>query len=218
VGRSTEHKGKEVPIEKLFTLEELRELFEDWVISEWQTRQHSELRDPITRRIQRSPNEMAARAALSVEQLHIALSREDYIRMLDTERRTIRSTGVSVGNRNYDSPLLHPLKGFKSSDPRLGGKWEVKVDPYNPTSVWVVGRNNELIECVERGAERRRYLPEFAADDEIDYRTLTAQSENELLGAPELATPALPEYIADELDSESERDDDSADDLFPEFD
>jgi transposase InsO family protein len=218
VSRSSEHKGKEEPTDKLLTLEALRELFEDWVVSEWQNRKHSKLRDPVNSRLLLSPNEKAARAALTVEQLRTSLSREDFIRMLDTKRRTIRSTGVSIDNRDYDSPLLHELKGRKSADPRHGGKWEVKVDPYNPTSVWVVGRNGELIECVERGAEKRYYQPEFAAVDDLDYRALTAQSENELLGAPALATPVLPKYTAPELDSESESDDDSVDDLFPEFD
>lgn len=185
------------------TLEALRELFEDWVISVWQNTKHSELRDPLNRRRLFSPNEMAARAALTVEQLRIAFTREDYIRMLDSHFRAIGTTGVQVNNRKYDSELLHKLKGTKPHFPRHGGKWEVKVDPYNPTCVWVVGPKGEFIECPERGLEMRWYSPEFAAVEE-DYRTLTAQSDAELTGTPfpVPALPPLPEYSADFDDDE----------------
>lgn len=198
LGRSPEHKGRELPIEKLHTVETLRELFDDWVISVWQNHKHSELRDPLHKRRLFSQNEMAARAALTVEQLRVTFTRDDYIRMLDSHFRTIGSTGVRTNNRKYDSELLHKLKGRKSDFPRHGGKWEVKVDPYNPTCVWVVGPSGELIECPERGLEMRWYAPEFAPAEE-DYRTLTAQSDAELTGTP-YPVPALqplPEYTAD---------------------
>jgi transposase InsO family protein len=213
IGRSPEHRGKDVPLESLLSVEALRELFEDWVVSVWQVRKHSELRDNVHPTEMLSPNEKAARAALTVEQLHIALSCEDYIRMLDSEPRTIQSTGVRINNRMYDSELLHPLKGMKSRNPRLGGKWEVKVDPYNPTYVWVVGREGELIECAERGAEARTYLPDFAPVD--DHRSLTAKSEAELLGQPTLAPYSPPplDYTAD-----SDLDDDDDDYLYPDLD
>ncbi|APZ33077.1 hypothetical protein BOH66_01250 [Microbacterium aurum] len=213
VGRSPEHKGIKVPLEELLTIEALRELFDDWVLSVWQNRKHASLRDPVRPSITISPNEKAARAALAVEQLRVALTREDYIRMLESHWRTIGSTGVRYDNREYDADALHPLKGMKSSQPRHNGKWEVKVDPYNPTCVWVVGRKGELIECHERGAELQLYAPDFGLDDDrVDYRALTAQSEAELLGMPTLPTPAPPEHTAD-----VEEDDDD-DDFLPDFD
>lgn len=212
VGRSPEHKGKEIPVEKLLTLEALRELFEDWVISVWQNTPHSSLRDRLhpTRHI--SPNKKAGQAALTVAQLHLPLTEDNYILMLDSKFRRILATGVKVNNREYDSPELNMLRGRLSDMPRHKNKWEVKVDPYSPEAVWVIGGNGELIECLERGAALRRYEPDFAPVED-NYRVLTAQADAELTGTPfpQAKQPAvLPEYTVVDEDLDD-------DDILPNF-
>lgn len=211
IGRSAEHRGIDVPTEKLLTVEALRELFEDWVIRDWQNRPHSALRDPLHRTRQLTPNQMAERAAITAAQFRFPLTRDDYIRMLDSHFRKVGSTGVRCNGRQYDSPELHPLRNQQSPHPRYGGKWEVKVDPYNPACVWVVGRDGHLIECPERGAETRIYQPDFPTLED-DYRALTARADAEITGAPfpEPTLPALPEQVAVELD-------DDEDDYIPNF-
>lgn len=204
LGRSPEHKGKDAPYESLLTVEALRELFEDWVVGTWQVRPHSSIRDPVGGRLL-SPNEKAARANLIVEPLRMALNRDAYIRMLDSKFRTIQSTGIKWNNCQYDSELLHELRHMRSRHPRHDGKWEVKVNPYDPSVVWVIGRNGELIECPERGSEYRYLMPDFAPVD--DARNLTAHSEGELVGTP-FPTATLPEHI-----TASPVDDDEDDDL-----
>jgi len=198
IGRSPDHRGKPTPTEKLLTVEALRELFEDWVVSVWQNRPHSGLRDRLHPSRRLTPNQKAAQAALTVAQMPVVLSREDYIRMLPSEFRVIGRTGFKYDNRQYDSTDLHPLRGTPSGQQRHGGKWEVKVDPYNPTCVWVVDRDNKLIECHERGAEDRLYEPDFGPVD--DYRDLTARSDAEIAGTPfpepERLPISLPSYTA----------------------
>lgn len=206
VGRSPEHKGKEVPTEKLLTLESLRELFEDWVLSVWQNAPHSGLRDRLHPTRHASPNQAAGQAALSVTQLHMPLNRDNFILMLESKFRRILATGVKVNNREYDSPELNMLRGKLSSMPRHKGKWEVKVDPYNPEAVWVIGDEGELIECLERGAAMRQYEPDFAPLED-DYRALTAQADAELTGTPfpQAKQPTvLPEYtvVDEDLDDD----------------
>jgi len=212
IGRSPEHRGKQVELDKLLTVEELRELFEDWVIQVWQNRPHAGLRDPLHPSRHMTPNTMAERASLTAAQFRVPLTREDYILMLDSPLRTIGSTGVRYAGRDYDSEELHPLRHQKSDIPRHGGKWEVKVDPYNPACVWVVGPQGRLIECHERGAEARIYEPDFPAIED-DYRALTARADAELTGTPfpEPAAPPLPEHVANEPD------DDEGDDYIPNF-
>jgi len=201
IGRSPDHRGKPTPTEKLLTVEALRELFEDWVVSVWQNRPHAGLRDRLHPSRQLTPNQKAAQAALTVAQMPVVLSREDYIRMLPSEFRVIGRTGFKYDNRQYDSTDLHPLRGTPSGQQRHGGKWEVKVDPYNPTCVWVVDRDNKLIECHERGAEARLYEPDFGPVD--DYRHLTARSDAEIAGTPfpepERLPISLPSYTADDF-------------------
>lgn len=194
VGRSPEHKGKEVPTEKLLTLEMLRELFEDWVVSEWQNRPHTGLRDRLHPARLMTPNEKAAEASLSIAQLRVPLTRDHFISMLETETRTIGDTGVRVGNRYYDSEELHPHRHRKSSNPRANGKWTVKVDPYNPTCVWVERPGGGYIECPERGTQDRMYEPDFTFADDDDYRATTAQLDAELSGTPHVQHDPLPEH------------------------
>lgn len=206
VGRSPEHKGKEVPTEKLLTLEALRELFEDWVVSVWQNEPHSSLRHRLHQTRLISPNEKAGQAALSVAQLHLPLTEDNFILMFPSKFRRITATGVKVDKREYDAPELNMLRGTLSDMPRHKGKWEVKVDPYNPEAVWVIGGEGELIECLERGAEMRRYEPDFAPVED-DYRVLTAKADAELVGTPfpQAKQPtAPPEYtvIEEALDDD----------------
>lgn len=205
LGRSPEHKGKEVPLDQLLTLEALRELFEDWVISVWQNTPHSGLRDRLHPTRLLTPNQKADQAAMTVAQLRMPLSRDNYIHMLDSKFRTILATGVKVNNREYDSDELNMLRGRPSNFQRQKGKWEVKVDPYNHDAVWVIGAEGELIECLERGAATRQYEPDFVPID--DYRALTAQADAEITGTPypQAAQPApLPEHtvIDEDLDDD----------------
>lgn len=211
VGRSPEHKGKEVPLDQLLTLEALRELFEDWVITVWQNTPHSGLRDRLHPTRLLTPNLKAGQAALTVAQLRMPLNRDNYIHMLDSKFRTILATGVKVNNREYDSEELNKLRGQRSNFPRHKGKWEVKVDPYNPDAVWVIGRNGELIECLERGAAMRQYEPDFAPVE--DYRALTAQADAEITGTP-YPQPALPASLPEHTVVDADLDDD---DFLPTF-
>ncbi len=200
VGRSPEHKGETVPTEKLLTLEALRELFEDWVISEWQNAPHSSLRDRLYPTRLLTPNKKAGQAALSVAQLRLPLNEDNFILMLPGKFRRITATGIKIEKREYDSPELNMLRSTLSNMPRHKGKWEVKVDPYNPEAVWVIGGEGELIECLERGSERRHYEPDFASVED-DYRVLTARADAELTGTPfpQATQPtALPEYTVAE--------------------
>ena len=217
VGRSTNHRGVKVPDDKLLSVEALRELFEDWVISQWQQRKHSSLRDPLAPTQQLTPNEKAARAALVAAHVHIPLTRDRYISMMESHFRKIGDTGVRINGLDYDSEELHPLRHERSPHPRHGGKWEVKVDPYNPSCVWVVGRHGELIECRERGSEMRIYEPDFAPVD--DDRTLTALSDAELAGTPHPAPalPALPEHTSTFALGEDDEDDEDDESYIPTF-
>jgi len=211
IGRSAEHRGKKVPTEKLLTVEQLRELFEDWVVRDWQNRPHSGLRDRMHPTRFLTPNQTAERASLTAAQFRVPLTRDDYIRMLESKFRVIGSTGVRYDGRDYDSPELHSLRNTQSGHPRQGRKWEVKVDPYNPACVWVVGPEGHLIECPERGSATRLYEPDFPTVED-DYRTLTARADAEITGTPFPEPAPLPEHVATEPD-----DDEDDDDYIPNF-
>lgn len=138
LGQSPDMRGDEtVPTSQLLTLEQLQELFEDWVAITWQNRPHKALRDPRNPRLILSPNQMVAAYREVAPELQIPLTAERYIALLPTEWRVINHYGVEIGLRRYDSEELTGLRKKRSPHRRYDGKWPFHVDPYNPMTVWL---------------------------------------------------------------------------------
>lgn len=138
LGQSTEMRGDEiVPTSQLLTLEQLQELFEDWVAVTWQNRPHKALRDPRNPRLMLTPNQMVAAYREIAPELQVPLTAEKYIALLPTEWRVINHYGVDIDLRVYDSTELGPLRKKRSPHHRQQGKWPFHVDPYNPMTVWL---------------------------------------------------------------------------------
>ena len=138
VGQSPDMKGDEaIPVEQLLTLEQLQELFEDWVAATWQNRPHKALRDPQNPRLMLSPNQMVSAYRKVAPELHMPMSSDDYIALLPTDWCAISNAGIAHANRQYDSERLTGLRRKKSPHRRHDGKWPVHYDPYNPMTVWL---------------------------------------------------------------------------------
>lgn len=138
LGQSPDMRGDEiVPTSQLLTLEQLQELFEDWVAVTWQNRPHKALRDPRNPRLMLTPNQMVAAYREIAPELQVPLTAEKYIALLPTEWRVINHYGVDIDLRVYDSTELGPLRKKRSPHHRQQGKWPFHVDPYNPMTVWL---------------------------------------------------------------------------------
>ena len=139
VGRSAEHRGKKVALksENLFTIEQMQELLEDWVAVTWQNRSHSGLRDPLYPRIALSPNEMCQAFRRVAPEVHVPLTREDYIALLPVDYRAINRYGVNFKRRVYDSRRLNDIRRRMSPLKLKKGKWPIRYDPYNFQVVWL---------------------------------------------------------------------------------
>lgn len=184
VGRSPEFRGEKVEKDEgILTLEALYELFDDWVLKEWQNRPHSGLIDPHDPRVTLSPNQMLAAAAELTSDIVLPATRDLYIELMPSERRTITATGIELHSRVYDSPELLPLRGTKSK--HKGGKWEVKYDPYNSDRVWVRGVDG-WIECPRRDIHARRepYRNELRSDVRHKLRSQAAATNAAINGVP----------------------------------
>ncbi|WP_416482880.1 hypothetical protein [Streptomyces sp. CL12] len=59
-GRSTEHRGRNLDKEPLWSLLELQELLDEWIVAQWQNRPHDGLRDPAIPGRSFTPNEKYA--------------------------------------------------------------------------------------------------------------------------------------------------------------
>lgn len=139
VGRSVEYRGRDVESqsEHLITIGQMQELLEDWIAVEWQNRSHDSLRDPLHPTIMLSPNEMCRAFRHVVPELHVPLTREDFIALLPVIDRRINQYGVTINHRVYDSRRLGEYRRRESPWKSKQGRWPIRVDPYNLHTVWL---------------------------------------------------------------------------------
>lgn len=127
-----------------WTLAELQDLLDEWVLAGWQTRPHDALRDPLAPRRVLSPNEMYAALVAAAGYLPLTLTGEDYLELLPVTWRQINAYGITIDYRTYDCPELGPLRLQHSGVTARRGLWEVHYDPYDATRVFVRTRDGWL--------------------------------------------------------------------------
>ncbi|MEV5880011.1 integrase [Streptomyces sp. NPDC052101] len=136
-GRSAEHRGHRVEDEPLWSLPQLQELLEEWITARWQNRPHDGLRDPLAPGRTFSPNEKYAALVETAGYLPLALSAEDYLRLLPTRWQAVNSYGIKIKHRIYDCDELDGLRREKSGLADRKDRWEVRHDPYDVRVVWL---------------------------------------------------------------------------------
>lgn len=207
VGGGSGDRGYEVEKDpKLLDFRSLYEVLEDWFLFEWQNRPHEGLRDRLDPSILYTPNQVLARASELTSTLRIPMSLNDLIDLMPTEFRRIGDTGVQLNNRHYDDDELHPLRHSKSSYPNKNGRWKVKYDPYNPSFVWVEGRDGQWIVCQARDSHlyTQPYVGQLAPSPESE-RSAVARIGSEQVGIaiplPAIRPPAHhPEDFEDDFE------------------
>ena len=89
-----------------WTLPQLQDLLDEWLLAGWQPRPHDALRDPLLPRRALSPNEMYAALVSAAGYLPLTLSGEDYLELLPVAWRQVNAYGIRVGLRTYDCAEL----------------------------------------------------------------------------------------------------------------
>lgn len=135
VGSNVTRRGEKV--DAVFTIAELADLFDEWVVACWQHRPHDGLRSPFLPGKALSPNEAWAVLVARAGHLPVSLSGDEYIELLPTEWRKINDYGIQLDYRTYDCPELGPYRRQPSGLDSKGGLWEVHYDPYDLSHVWV---------------------------------------------------------------------------------
>jgi hypothetical protein len=136
-GSSVAHRGTDVDERTVWTLPQLQELFDEWVLAGWQTRPHDGLRDPHLPTTPLSPNDMFAALITAAGYVPLKLVGDDYLELLPVEWRRIHHDGVHLDHRTYNAPALAPLRRQDSGVTAKGGRWAVHYDPYDLSHVWV---------------------------------------------------------------------------------
>ncbi|MEV4441860.1 transposase [Streptomyces sp. NPDC049577] len=134
-GAHTGERGQDTEDEAVWTLAQLAELLQEWIVCGWQVREHDGLRHPMMPRRALSPNEMWAALVAVCGYVPVPLGREDYIELMPVKRQKINDYGIRIDYRTYDHKVLNLYRGERSS--AADGLWEIHYDPHDPGQVWV---------------------------------------------------------------------------------
>ena len=138
-----------------WTLPELQDLLDEWLLAGWQPRPHDALRDPLLPRRALSPNEMYAALVAAAGYLPLTLSGEDYLELLPVQWRQINAYGIRIGYRTYDCAELGPWRLQHSGVTARRGLWEVHYDPYDATHVFVRTPDGWVTRAMDASADGR---------------------------------------------------------------
>ncbi|MEY2244841.1 integrase [Streptomyces sp. BF23-18] len=152
-GRDFSRRGREIDPDRLWTLQELDDLLQEWIAIGWQARPHEELRSPYEPNLPPlTPNQVYAAGVQAAGYLPIPLGFADYLQLLPTAWVGVRDDGIRFKNRTYDN-FKGELEGVRNTPSGLKGKkrngWELRYNPYTPEQVWLRDhRSGEWITAV----------------------------------------------------------------------
>jgi transposase InsO family protein len=138
-GRSPDRRGRHVEDQPLWSMAELQELLDEWLIALWLNRPHDGLRDPEHPGRAFTPNEKYAALVEAAGYVPVALGPDDYVELLPASWRAVNAYGIKLARRSYDSEDLNPLRLQPSGVREKKGLWEVRHDPYDISRVHVRG-------------------------------------------------------------------------------
>ncbi|KAF0964678.1 hypothetical protein MLGJGCBP_02167 [Rhodococcus sp. T7] len=137
VGSSVARRGRNAEDGAVWSMVELQQLLDEWLVSTWQNRPHDGLRHPLMPGKALTPNEMYAALVETAGYVPVPLAADDYIELLPAVWRTINAYGVKIRRRTYDCAALTPYRRQHSGVNARKGLWEVHYDPYDVTRIWV---------------------------------------------------------------------------------
>lgn len=136
-GSNTERRGRNIEQQAVWSLLELQELLDEWIVAAWANRPHDGLRDPAHPRRMFSPNEKYAAMVEAAGYVPVALSADDYIELLPARWQAVNSYGIKINHRIYDSEELNPFRRQPSGVVSRKDLWEIHHDPYDVSRIWV---------------------------------------------------------------------------------
>jgi hypothetical protein len=136
-GRSPEYRGRGGGQQAVWSLGELQELLDEWIIAAWQNRPHDGLRDPLHPGRAFTPNEKYAAMVEAAGYVPVALSADDYVELLPARWHAVNAYGIKVNRRTYDGQELNPFRQQPSGVREHNNRWEVHCDPYDVSRIWV---------------------------------------------------------------------------------
>jgi putative transposase len=136
-GPSVERRGEKPEAAAAWSMVELQDLLDEWLVTTWNNRPYSGLSHPLMPGRDLTPNEMYAALVETAGYVPVPLAASDYVELLPAAWRAVNTYGVKIGHRTYDCKALNPYRRQHSGVNARKGLWEVHHDPYDVTRVWV---------------------------------------------------------------------------------
>lgn len=138
VGPNVVQRGKDPAEQAMWTMTEVQNLMDMWVVGVYQNRPQEGLRIAAMPKRKLTPNEMYAALASVAPQAAVTFERDDYIALLPVVYRSIQPYGVNFEGLHYTAPELADYRGMSSGLPApASGKWEIRYDPHRMNRIWV---------------------------------------------------------------------------------
>ncbi len=135
-GSSAAERGRRVQDEARWTLPQLQELFDEWLVSGWHARKHTALRHPLLPHLSLSPIEMWGALVGIAGYVPLPLAWEDHIELLPVRWQPVNDYGIRFDYRTYDSTVLNGHRRARTSA-GAAVQLEVHHNPYDPARIWV---------------------------------------------------------------------------------
>jgi Mu transposase, C-terminal len=136
-GRGVEYRGRGIEKNAVWSLPELQDLLDQWLVAEWQNRPHDGLRDPLHPGRAFTPNEKYAALTEIAGYVPLALTADDHVELLPATWRAVNAYGIKISRRVYDGAELNPLRMQHSGVTARKGLHEIHYDPYDISRIWV---------------------------------------------------------------------------------
>ncbi|MFE2326907.1 integrase [Streptomyces sp. NPDC059385] len=137
-------RGRRVRKQPLWTIPQLQELFEQWVVLRWQQTPHGALRSPFTPGLRLTPNQMYAALVSLRGYRSTALTPQENRKLLPAVWVRVSRKGFQINNRTYNLGRgnLDPCRG-SSGITAQQGRWEVHYSPDHPEVAWLFNHRAE---------------------------------------------------------------------------
>ncbi|MGK3093566.1 Mu transposase C-terminal domain-containing protein [Streptomyces sp. WAC01490] len=136
-GPKVSRRDDRVEEQAVWTIPDLQELLDEWILAGWQARPHESLRDPFRPKKSVSPNDKYASLVADCGYLPFVLRGEDYLELLPVAWRAVNDYGIRISYRTYNCAELGPYRRQHSGITAKRGLWEVHYDPYDLSQVFV---------------------------------------------------------------------------------
>jgi transposase InsO family protein len=145
-GSSPLRRGKNTEAEACWTIPQLQDFLDEWIVCGWQNRPHEGLRHPVLPKTSLTPNQMWAALIALCGYVPVPLTGADYLELLPVRWQPITERGIRIDYRSYDHEVLDPHRGRRSDVVAKDGKWEVHHNPHDARQIWVRLSDGQLHE------------------------------------------------------------------------